>query len=173
MWIELSEQWWQQLLSGTVGAAVSAGVSVVVALLVVSRSNEHHERVAIEERMLAAKAEALISIERAIFSYHMPPEVVDEVFNRVDDAVTRFRLLVADEEFIRELIFWPNLLRTLARRTKTSPSETRPALIADMQGAAVKFIAAIEFWPDSLPSVLNEERYGLIEKYGLTDLLPS
>lgn len=46
MWLGLSEQWWMQLWSGVIGASVAAGISVLVALIVVNKTNSHQRHLA-------------------------------------------------------------------------------------------------------------------------------
>jgi hypothetical protein len=64
----ISEQWWMQIWSGVIGACVAAIVSVVVALLVVNRTNAHQTSLAAtareEQRELNDKA---LEVQRAGF----------------------------------------------------------------------------------------------------------
>jgi predicted MarR family transcription regulator len=52
MWLGISEDWWMQIWSGVIGAGVAAGVSIVVAFLVVAKTNAHQSILAETARKL-------------------------------------------------------------------------------------------------------------------------
>ena len=166
------EMWLLQLWSGTFGATIGAVLAAGVALLVVTLTNKHQNRMAksalegqradLQRQINEQRAESsrnrgtaaiadllpeLGEIESATNESKVPTSFELVAFrHRLTTAVSRWRLEIDSLSMFNELQHWPELLYRLARRTVQGEGDARLNWVELIRGTEALRSAAMAWY---------------------------